>query len=74
MALTLFVVVASQNGKLSVYLDLIIKVIPIYVALIIKIPVVVPFAIADGLGFLRGYRDFDSLVWVYAEYSSVFPR
>lgn len=40
MALTLFVVVAPQIGKLSTYADLIIKVIPIYVAFMIIVPVV----------------------------------
>ena len=43
MALTLFVVVASQIGKLSTYMDLIIKVIPIYVAFMIIVPVVSRF-------------------------------
>lgn len=43
MALTLFVVVASQIGKLSAYMDLIIKVIPIYVAFMIVVPVVSRF-------------------------------
>ena len=43
MALTLFVVVASQIGKLSTYSDLIIKVIPIYVAFMIIMPVVSRF-------------------------------
>ena len=41
MALTLFVVVASQIGKLSTFIDLIIKVIPIYVAFMIIMPVVI---------------------------------
>lgn len=40
MALILFVVVASQIGKLSTYMDLIIKVIPIYVAFMIIMPIV----------------------------------
>jgi ACR3 family arsenite transporter len=43
MALTLFVVVASQIGKLSTYMDLIIKVIPIYVAFMIIVPFVSQF-------------------------------
>ena len=43
MALTLFVVVASQIGKLSTYMDLIIKVIPIYIAFMIIVPVVSRF-------------------------------
>ena len=43
MALTLFVVVASQIGKLSTYMDLIIKVIPIYVAFMIIMPIVSRF-------------------------------
>lgn len=43
MALTLFVVVASHIGKLSTYMDLIIKVIPIYVAFMIIVPVVSRF-------------------------------
>lgn len=38
MALTLFVVVSSQLGKLFVYWELIIKVIPIYVAFMIVMP------------------------------------
>lgn len=40
MALTLFVVVASQIGKLSTYIDLIIKVIPIYIAFMIIMPII----------------------------------
>lgn len=40
MALTLFVVVVSQIGKLSSYVDLIIKVIPIYIAFMVIMPVV----------------------------------
>lgn len=40
MALTLFVVVASQIGKVSTHLDLIIKVIPIYIAFMIIIPII----------------------------------
>ena len=40
MALTLFVVVASQIGQLSTYMDLLIKVIPIYIAFMIIMPVV----------------------------------
>ncbi len=40
MALTLFVVVASQIGKLSTYIDLIIKVIPIYIAFMIIVPII----------------------------------
>ncbi len=43
MALTLFVVVASQIGKLSAYIDLIIKVVPIYVAFMIIVPIVSRF-------------------------------
>lgn len=43
MSLTLFVVVASQIGKLSTYMDLIIKVIPIYFAFMIIMPVVSRF-------------------------------
>lgn len=43
MALTLFVVVASQIGKLATYMDLIIKVIPIYVAFMIIVPFVSRF-------------------------------
>ncbi|MFB1100420.1 arsenic resistance protein [Terribacillus sp. JSM ZJ617] len=38
MALTLFVVVSSQIDKLSVHMDLIIKVIPIYIAFMIVMP------------------------------------
>ena len=40
MALTLFVVVSSQIGKLSTYIDLIIKVIPIYIAFMIIMPII----------------------------------
>ncbi|WP_409271550.1 arsenic resistance protein [Neobacillus sp. SCS-31] len=43
MALTLFVVVASQIGKLSAYIDLIIKVVPIYVAFMVIMPIVSRF-------------------------------
>lgn len=43
MALTLFVVVASQIGKLSVYIDLIFKVIPIYIAFMIIVPILSRF-------------------------------
>ncbi|MFC5591626.1 arsenic resistance protein [Sporosarcina soli] len=43
MALTLFVVVASQIGKLSAYIDLIIKVIPIYIAFMIIMPIISRF-------------------------------
>ncbi|MBK0295879.1 bile acid:sodium symporter [Bacillus sp. S34] len=43
MALTLFVVVSSQIGKLSTYIDLIIKVIPIYIAFIIIMPIISRF-------------------------------
>ncbi|MFJ6414396.1 arsenic resistance protein [Terribacillus saccharophilus] len=38
MALTLFVVVSSQIDKLSVHMDLIIRVIPIYIAFMIVMP------------------------------------
>ncbi|AND42889.1 MAG: arsenic resistance protein [Bacillota bacterium] len=40
MALTLFVVVSSQIGKLSTYIDLIISVIPIYIAFMIIMPII----------------------------------
>lgn len=40
MALTLFVVVVSQIGKLSSFVDLIMKVIPIYIAFMIIMPMV----------------------------------
>jgi arsenite transporter len=40
MALTLFVVISSQIGKLSTYIDLIIKVIPIYIAFMIIMPII----------------------------------
>lgn len=40
MALTLFVVVSSQIGKLSTHINLIIKVIPIYIAFIIIVPII----------------------------------
>ncbi|QUW20951.1 bile acid:sodium symporter [Sporosarcina sp. Marseille-Q4063] len=43
MALTLFVVVTSQIGKLSNHLDLIIKVIPIYIAFMIIMPIISRF-------------------------------
>ncbi|USK62218.1 arsenic resistance protein [Peribacillus asahii] len=43
MALTLFVVVSSQIGKLSTYIDLIIKVIPIYIAFMIIMPIISRF-------------------------------
>ncbi|MCG7345471.1 arsenic resistance protein [Sporosarcina sp. ACRSL] len=43
MALTLFVVVASQIGKLSVFMDLILKVIPIYLAFMIIMPIISRF-------------------------------
>ncbi|WP_394542622.1 arsenic resistance protein [Priestia aryabhattai] len=39
MALTLFVIVASQIGKLSSYIELIIQVIPIYIAFMIIMPI-----------------------------------
>jgi len=45
MALTLFVVVASQIGKLSTYIDLIIKVIPIYIAFMIIMPIISRFLV-----------------------------
>ncbi|MFC7366274.1 MULTISPECIES: arsenic resistance protein [Bhargavaea] len=40
MALTLFVVVASQIGKVSVFIDQIIKVIPLYIAFMAIMPVI----------------------------------
>ena len=43
MALTLFVVVTSQIGKLSTHMDLLIKVIPIYIAFMIIMPIVSRF-------------------------------
>ncbi len=43
MALTLFVVVSSQIGKLSTYIDLLIKVIPIYIAFMIIMPIISRF-------------------------------
>lgn len=39
MALTLFVVVSSQIGKLSAYTDLLIKVVPIYIGFMIIMPI-----------------------------------
>lgn len=39
MALTLFVVVASQIGKLATYADLLIKVVPVYIVFMIIMPV-----------------------------------
>lgn len=47
MALTLFVVVASQIGKLSNFADQIIKVIPLYIAFMIIVPIISRF-IAKG--------------------------
>jgi ACR3 family arsenite transporter len=43
MALTLFVVVSFQIGKLSTYIDVIIKVIPIYIAFMIIMPIITRF-------------------------------
>ncbi|SDN24434.1 Arsenite efflux pump ArsB, ACR3 family [Fictibacillus solisalsi] len=43
MALTLFVVVSSQIGKLSTNMDLILKVIPIYIAFMIMMPFISRF-------------------------------
>lgn len=43
MALTLFVVVASQIGKLYSYIDQIIQVIPIYIAFMIIMPIISRF-------------------------------
>ena len=43
MALTLFVIVASQIGKLYAYIDVISKVIPIYIAFMIIMPIVSRF-------------------------------
>jgi ACR3 family arsenite efflux pump ArsB len=43
MGLTLFVVAASQIGKLSIYMDLIIKVIPIYIAFMIIMSIISRF-------------------------------
>lgn len=40
MALTLFVVVSSQIGKLSTYIDSIITVIPIYIAFMVIMPII----------------------------------
>lgn len=39
MALTLFVVVASQIGKLTAYTDLLIKVIPVYITFMVIMPI-----------------------------------
>lgn len=43
MALTLFVVVASQIGKLSTSIDLIVKVIPVYMAFMLIMPFISKF-------------------------------
>lgn len=43
MALTLFVIVASQIGKLSTHMNLIIKVIPIYIAFMMIMPMISRF-------------------------------
>lgn len=50
MALTLFVVVASQIGKLSTYIDQIIQVIPIYIAFMIIMPIISRFKLDTGSG------------------------
>ncbi len=43
MALTLFVVVSSQIGKISTYIDLMINVIPIYISFMIIMPIISRF-------------------------------
>ncbi|MFS0688845.1 arsenic resistance protein [Sporosarcina sp. 179-K 8C2 HS] len=43
MALTLFVIAASQIGKLSASIDLLLKVIPVYIAFMIIMPVISRF-------------------------------
>lgn len=43
MAITLFVVVSSQIGKLSGYMDLIIKVVPIYAVFMVVVPIIARF-------------------------------
>jgi len=45
MALTLFVVVASQLGKLSEYWDVLIKVVPIYIAFLLIMPIITRFIV-----------------------------
>ena len=45
MALTLFIVVSSQISKLSVYWDLIIKVIPIYIAFMLIMPFITRYIV-----------------------------
>ncbi|ASS74220.1 arsenic resistance protein [Tumebacillus algifaecis] len=45
MALTLFIVVASQIGKLSAYWDLLIKVVPIYIAFMFIMPFISRFIV-----------------------------
>ncbi|MDI4649718.1 arsenic resistance protein [Cohnella hashimotonis] len=45
MALTLFIIVSSQIGKLSVYRDTIIQVIPIYIAFMCIMPIVTRFIV-----------------------------
>jgi len=45
MALTLFVVVTSQISKLSDYWDIIIKVIPVYIAFMLIMPLVTRFIV-----------------------------
>lgn len=53
MALTLFVVVASQIGKVSTFADEIIKVIPLYIAFMVIMPVISRF-IAKRMGLDTG--------------------
>lgn len=43
MAITLFVVVSFQIGKLSGYMDLIIKVVPIYAVFMVVVPIIARF-------------------------------
>ncbi|MCY9692247.1 arsenic resistance protein [Paenibacillus alginolyticus] len=45
MALTLFIVVSSQISKLSAYWDLIIKVIPIYIAFMLVMPFITRYIV-----------------------------
>lgn len=53
MALTLFVVVASQIGKVSAFADQIVKVIPLYIAFMVIMPVISGF-IAKRMGLDAG--------------------
>lgn len=53
MALTLFVVVASQIGKVSTFADQIVKIIPLYIAFMVIMPVISRF-VAKRMGLDTG--------------------